>query len=113
MLFLLLLALSIRFFLFNFILFAGVREYLRTKGYVFNKLFSCPFCQGFWCGLGVFLATYGISLQVSYLLFLLSFGFVSAYLGLLTTVVFYPLIEKYEEIVVPVVLSEYRKTDEK
>lgn len=109
MIFSMLLALSIRFFLFNFILFEGVRKYLNTKGYIFRKLFSCPFCQGFWCGLGVFLATYGISFQISSLLFMLSFGFVSAYLGLLTTVVFYPIIEKYEEIVVPVVFSADRK----
>jgi len=99
MLFDILLVLSIRFFLFDFILFKSLRNYFKTKGYFFRKLLSCPFCQGFWCGLGIFLTAHTISLNLSFLLSLLSFGFVTAYLGLITTAIFYPLIERFEEII--------------
>jgi len=97
MLFNMLLTLSIRFFLFDFILFKGLRNYLNSKGYFFQKLFSCPFCQGFWCGLGIFLTAHRVSFNLSFLLSMLFFGFVTAYLSLITTAVFYPLIEKFEE----------------
>lgn len=95
--FAILLTLSIRFFLFDFILFKGIREYLKKKGYFFKKLFGCPFCQGFWCGLGVYLATQPISLYWQQLAAFLGFGFVTAYLGLISAAIFYPLIQKYEE----------------
>jgi hypothetical protein len=97
MLFNMLLALSIRFFLFDFVLFKGIRNFLNKKGYFFRKLLGCPFCQGFWCGLGIFLTTHIISFKLSFLLSMLSFGFVTAYLSLMTTAIFYPLIEKFEE----------------
>jgi len=97
LLFYMVLTLSIRFFLFDFILFKGLREYLNTKGYLFKKLLSCPFCQGFWCGLAVFLTVQNLSYTLHFLLFMLSFGFVTAYLSLITTAIFYPLIGKYEE----------------
>ena len=103
MIFAMLLTLSIRFFLFDFILFKDLRDYLNTKGYFFRKLFSCPFCQGFWCGLGIFLIANEITINISILLSMFSFGFVTAYLSLLTTVIFYPLIEKYEEKNAPLV----------
>lgn len=97
MVYAILLALSIRFFLFDFILFKGIREYLKTKGYFFKKLLGCPFCQGFWCGLGVYLVSQPISMHWQQLAALLSFGFVTAYLGLISAAIFYPLIQKYEE----------------
>jgi len=97
MLFQMLLTLSIRFFLFDFILFKDLRNYLKTKGYFFRKLLSCPFCQGFWSGLGVFLTNYVISSNLNYLQSMLSFGFVTAYLSMMTTAIFYPLIDKYEK----------------
>jgi len=97
MLFQTLLTLSIRFFLFDFVLFKDLRNYLKTKGYIFRKLLSCPFCQGFWSGLGVFLTTHLISFNLSFLLTMLSFGFVTAYLSMMTTAIFYPLIDKYEK----------------
>lgn len=97
MVFYLLLALSIRFFLFDFILFKGIREYLRKKGYFFKKLFGCPFCQGFWCGLGVYLAAHPITIDWTKIATWLSFGFISAYLGLATTVTLDPLIQRYEQ----------------
>ncbi len=97
MAFQLLLALSIRFFIFDFVLFKRIRNVLRTKGYFFRKLLACPFCQGFWCGLGVFLSFHPAALTLSYGTALLAFGFVSAYLGLLAAVIFYPLIEKFEQ----------------
>ncbi|KUO62556.1 MAG: hypothetical protein APF84_02065 [Gracilibacter sp. BRH_c7a] len=92
-----LLTLSIRFFLFDFILFKRVREYLKTRGYFFKKLLGCPFCQGFWCGLAVYLATNSISFHWQQLTSWLGFGFITAYLGLISAAVFYPLIQKYEE----------------
>jgi hypothetical protein len=97
MIFAIFLSLSIRFFLFDFILFKGIREYLKKKGYFFRKLLGCPFCQGFWCGLGVYLITQQFSLHWQQLVAFLSFGFVTAYLGLISAAVFYPLIQKYEE----------------
>lgn len=97
MIYTILLALSIRFFLFDFILFKKIRQYLKTKGYFFRKLLGCPFCQGFWCGLGVYLASQPISMEWQHLVTFLSFGFVTAYLGLISAAVFYPLIEKYEQ----------------
>lgn len=97
MVFQILLALSMRFFLFDFILFRNFRSYLSTKGYFFRKLLSCPFCQGFWCGLGVFLATHTIALNLGYFLFMIGFGFVTAYLSLMSIAVFYPLIDKFED----------------
>lgn len=92
-----LLTLSIRFFLFDFVLFKGLRNYLKTKGYFFRKLLNCPFCQGFWSGLGVFLTTHLITFKLSFVLSMLSFGLVTAYLSLLTTAIFYPLIDKFEK----------------
>ncbi|HHT62417.1 MAG TPA: hypothetical protein GXZ75_01775 [Clostridia bacterium] len=101
MIFQIILVLSIRFFLFDFPLFKGFRIYLSKKGYIFWKLLRCPFCQGFWCGLGVFLASHPISLNLSFFLGMLSFGFVTAYLSLMTAAIFYPLINKFEEIYAP------------
>lgn len=92
-----LLTLSIRFFVFDFVLFKRIRNYLKTKGYFFRKLLSCPFCQGFWSGLGVFLSTQLIVYNVGFLLSMLSFGFVTAYLSITITAIFYPLIDKYEK----------------
>ncbi len=91
-----LLALSIRFFVFDFILFKGIRESLKKKGYFFRKLFGCPFCQGFWCGLAVFLYHHPLSISLSGIITFLSFGFISAYLGLATAVMLHPLIQRYE-----------------
>jgi hypothetical protein len=97
MLYQILLSLSIRFFLFDFKLFRGFRDYLSIKGYFFRKLLNCPFCQGFWCGLGVFLTVHKISFDLCFLLSMLSLGFVTAYLSLMTIAVFYPLIDKFED----------------
>lgn len=97
MFFQLMLALSLRFFFFDFVLFKKIRNYLKVKGYVFRKLLACPFCQGFWCGLGVFAAFHSVSFSWAYLVSFLAFGFVSAYLGLIAAVVFYPLIERFEQ----------------
>lgn len=93
-----LLALSIRFFLFDFILFKRIREFLKQKGYFFKKLLGCPFCQGFWCGLGVYLAHHTLSLHWQEIAAWLSFGFVTAYLSLICAAAFYPLISKFEKI---------------
>lgn len=48
----LLFILSIRFFLFDFYLFESLREKIKKKSNKkVKKLLSCPYCQGFWCGL--------------------------------------------------------------
>jgi len=91
-----LLALSLRFFLFDFILFKKLRIYLKQKGYFFRKLLSCPFCQGFWCGLGVYLCNNTIGQTFEQIITLFSFGFVCAWLGLISAVVLHPLIKIYE-----------------
>jgi len=92
-----LLALSIRFFFFDFILFKAIRESLKQRGYFFRKLFGCPFCQGFWCGLGVFLYFHSVKLDCQDIINFFSFGFISAYLGLFSAVMLHPLIQKYEK----------------
>lgn len=96
MLFQFLLALSIRFFLFDFVLFKPFREFLKKSGYFFRKLFGCPFCQGFWCGLGVYLCYYPVEPTFRFLVSIFCFGIISAYLGLALAVMLNPLIQKYE-----------------
>jgi hypothetical protein len=88
------LTLSIRFFLFEFILFKKIRETLTTKHYIFKKLFSCAFCQGFWCGLLVYLINYH---PVFSLLSWFEFGFITAFLSFTWVMIMDPLITKYEE----------------
>ena len=105
MLFQILLVLSIRFFLFDVILFKNIRNYLHTKGYFFRKLLSCPFCQGFWCGSGVFLTSHVISINQSFFLYMISFGFVTAYLSLVSTAIFYPLIENMRKKSCPLIIT--------
>lgn len=97
MLYQLLFALSIRFFLFDFVLFKPIREFLKKKGYFFRKLFGCPFCQGFWCGLGVFFYNNPDIQNWQQLITFVSFGFISAYLGLVAAVALHPLIERFEQ----------------
>lgn len=99
MVFQFLLALSIRFFLFDFVLFKKIREALKKKGYFFRKLLGCPFCQGFWTGLAIYLYFNFNTFRLCWpeLINLLSFGFISAYLGLATAVYLNPLIQKYEQ----------------
>lgn len=88
-----LLALGIRFFLFDFILFKRIREYLRGRHYVFNKLFSCTFCQGFWCGLIVSLVKNPPFPLLSHI----EFAFISAIASFTWTVIMFPFIVQYEE----------------
>ncbi|QGG49062.1 DUF1360 domain-containing protein [Heliorestis convoluta] len=95
----LLFALSLRFFFFDFILFKRIREKLKKKNYFFKKLFSCPFCQGFWCGLFVYLVHH-LPFAPSHFhnwLALIQFGFASALLSLTWAVIVYPFIKRYED----------------
>jgi hypothetical protein len=46
--------------------------------------------------MGVFLTTHLITFELSFLLPMISFGFVTAYLSMMTTAIFYPLIDKFE-----------------
>jgi len=92
MLFDLLLTLSVRFFLFDFVMFKSVREYLKHTGYVFRKLFSCIFCQGFWCGLIIsLLKDWEVSVWSH-----LAFAFVAGIVSLTWVVIIDPLIKKFE-----------------
>ena len=88
----LLLTLSVRFFLFDFVFFKPVREHLKSSSYVFKKLFSCTFCQGFWCGLIISLVKNWAGLGWSHL----EFALISAIVSLTWTVIVYPFIEKFE-----------------
>lgn len=84
--------LSIRFFLFDFILFKGLREILGQKFYVFRKLFSCTYCQGFWCGLAVSLTGNSGSFWLH-----LEFAFISAIVTFTWTVLMEPFIREFEK----------------
>lgn len=88
----LLFTLSIRFFLFDFILFKGLRKILTHRSYVFRKLFSCTFCQGFWTGLAVSLMSHSCSYWLH-----LRFAFISAILALTWTVLMDSFIREFEK----------------
>lgn len=87
-----LLALSIRFFLFDFILFKNIRDHLKKNHYVFRKLFSCTFCQGFWCGLFISMAENPLVPLVPHI----EFAFITAIVSFTWTIVMNPLISQYE-----------------
>ena len=90
-----LLVLSIRFFLFDFVLFHRLRQYLK-KHYVFRKLFSCTFCQGFWCGLLVALFNKPFTTITAFGIHIFKFSFIAAILSFAWTVSLHPLIKKFE-----------------
>lgn len=85
-------ALSIRFFLFDFILFKKWREHLRKKYYFFRKLFSCTYCQGFWCGIGISLFHNNPMTWYS-----LKFAFITALAAFTWTVIMEPFIRDFEK----------------
>lgn len=89
----LILILSVRFFLFDFVLFKGIRIKLKEINYFFRKLFSCTFCQGFWCGLfiSVIKSWPGISWSN------LEFAFLGAIVSFTWTVIMDPYIRAYED----------------
>ena len=88
-----LLTLGVRFFLFDFVLLIKIREHLKNTHYVFRKLFSCTFCQGFWCGLLISL----LKNQALPVWPHLEFAFVAAIVSFTWTVIMYPFIKQYEE----------------
>ncbi|MFB6355965.1 MAG: hypothetical protein ABEJ65_05565 [bacterium] len=57
-------SLAIRFFLFEMGLFGPVRDFLRRRIPLMDKLMECAFCSGFWVGLAMFGAGRGWSLLV-------------------------------------------------
>lgn len=87
-----LLTLGIRFFLFDFILFKKIRDHLKKSSYIFKKLFSCTFCQGFWCGLFVSLAKNPLVPVLPHI----EFAFITAIVAFTWTVAMNPLICQYE-----------------
>lgn len=91
----LLLSLSLRFFLFDFLKTRWIRIWIFKKNiWIINELFKCQYCQGFWCGLLVGL----LFIRPFNLLELIMFMFISAYLSLFTCIIFYPMIENFENI---------------
>lgn len=89
----LLLALSIRFFLFDFILFKKLRNHLQKDSYIFKKLFSCTFCQGIWCGLIISLFKNPMFPLVPHL----EFAFITALTSFTWTILMHPYIVQFEE----------------
>lgn len=83
--------LSIRFFLFDFILFKNWRNQLKKKYYFFRKLFSCTYCQGFWCGIVVSLFNHNSPTWYN-----LKFAFISAVTAFTWTVVIEPFVQDFE-----------------
>ncbi|MHB9094538.1 MAG: hypothetical protein ACYC21_07680 [Eubacteriales bacterium] len=88
----LLLTLSVRFFLFDFVLFKSLRERLKKNRYFFKKLFSCTFCQGFWCGLVISL----LKNWAAPFLSSLEFAFIAAIVSFTWTVMVHPFIKQFE-----------------
>ncbi|MDD2421197.1 MAG: hypothetical protein PHC60_07065 [Heliobacteriaceae bacterium] len=93
----LLFALALRFFFFDFVLFKSFRAWLREKHYGWRKLFSCPFCQGFWCGVLVFLLANNLEGTWLFAKQLIFFSFSSAFLALTWTIWAFPLVKNYEK----------------
>lgn len=85
-------ALSIRFFLFDFILFKNWRDFLKRRYYFFRKLFSCTYCQGFWCGIVVSLLNHNPPTWYN-----LKFAFISAVAAFTWTVIMEPFIRDFEK----------------
>lgn len=72
---LILFAISIRFFLIDFKSLQPIRDRL-AKNSLWKKWLECPFCNGFWVGLGVGL--YGLPFNILVLVvFAITCGFVS------------------------------------
>lgn len=85
--------LSIKFFVFDFVNFKPIRDnLLKLQNYFISKLLKCPFCQGFWLGLITHSLKYNESLAND-----LYFGFITAIICLCWNVIFWPLIDNYEE----------------
>ena len=77
MLLLILYALGLRAFLFE-IKFPRVREKLESKHKLFEIFLNCPFCNGFWCGVVIYLIFFGISgITIEIVFFSLTVGFIS------------------------------------
>ena len=85
-------ALSIRFFIFDFYLFRSYRESLKDDHWIWNKLFQCPFCQGFWSTLIVYpwIVENGSLIQLPFVMF------AGAYISLLLAVFIDTHIDKWE-----------------
>jgi hypothetical protein len=88
-----LVTLALRFFLFDFVLFKSIRVYLQTHSKLCKKFLGCPFCQGFWTGLGVWFWDHGWLPVLPGL----RFAFVMGFLCLSWSVIFDPLIRRFEE----------------
>lgn len=97
-LFMVLLTLAIRFFVFDFVLFKRPRNWLKERGWFFRKLLSCPFCQGFWTGLIIYAVLSPYEFTLMAFIMHISYGFITAYLSLVITVWLDPHLFEYETI---------------
>lgn len=78
---LLLISLAVRAFLFE-IKFQYTREKLREKHELFEIFLDCPFCNGFWTGLGGYLLVGGLDIMT--IPFAILVGSSAYYLNLFT-----------------------------
>lgn len=86
-------ACSIKFFIFDFSHLRWMRDFLLSAdNWFINKLFKCPYCQGFWCGF----LTHGFKYHNS-IFEDVFFGFCIAIICLCWNAIFWPLIDKYEQ----------------
>lgn len=78
---LMLFALGLRAFLFE-IKFEYTRHVLRKKHELFEIFLDCSFCNGFWCGVFVFLVFVGFNIMLPF--FALTVGATAYYINKVT-----------------------------
>lgn len=71
------LAISLRFFIFDFKHFAHIRDSVKGKHPLLDKLFGCPFCQSY----HLFYLNYLILIEFTLLAFV--YAFIGGYVGFL------------------------------
>ena len=92
--FTLLVSVSLRFFIFDFSSTKFIRRIFP------EKMIKCPFCQGFWCGLGSFLigTIQFVTFTMSQIIILsLAIPLVSGYLSLIICVLMDNKIDSWEK----------------
>jgi len=86
-------ALGIKFLLFDHIDFAKyrleIKKYFNNNNNV-NKLFNCPYCSGFWCGILVGLLNY------NGFIYMILLGFSTAFISLTWSIKTYRCMDEYE-----------------
>ena len=81
-----LVAMGMRFFIFDFYLFGPIRRDL-MKISLLNKLLSCPFCQGFWCTLITLFVYHTFSwMKIDHIIRALALSFSGGYISFLLAI---------------------------